>query len=243
MKQKIKIMKQNTDVSDEEIRSYMNFENLLTNNVKLKNAIRWRRIVSITVPLIVLSGLSAWFVMYTRYAPELKVQTPLHKQQQSGPDEKTMTPSPKAAEKDPKTQQLETDDQPITSTVPKAIERNETNEKEVPGATKQVYVQAEPVDGYARLYEYFNVHLDYPPAAVKDSIQGVVTVAFVIDENGKPEKITVRQSLGEVFDEEAIRVINAMPPWKAATLNGVPIASQMSIPLTFQVKRVNTVKP
>jgi protein TonB len=103
-----------------------------------------------------------------------------------------------------------------------------------------IYVQAEPVDGYQQLYEYFNRHLTYPPAAIKDSVEGVQTVSFQINVEGKPEMIQVKQSLGVPFEIEAARLIENMPAWKPATLNGKPVASQVSLPLTFQLRRAKT---
>ena len=100
-------------------------------------------------------------------------------------------------------------------------------------------MQAEPADGYSALYAYFNSNLVYPSEALKDSIQGVETVSFVINTDGKPEKITIRQSLGEPFEKEARRLIENMPLWKPATLNGKAVPSQMSVPLTFQIQKVN----
>lgn len=98
------------------------------------------------------------------------------------------------------------------------------------------YLAAEPIDGYPSLYSYFDRELKYPMQLTKDSIQGVESVAFVIDKNGKPVKIEIQQSLGAAFDKEVIRLIESMPPWKPATLNGEPILSKISIPFTFRIK-------
>lgn len=105
-----------------------------------------------------------------------------------------------------------------------------------PDAT-DVYVQAEPREGYTQLYAYFKEHLKYPADALRDSIEGIETVSFTIDERGKPVRIHVTHSLGRPFDEEAMRLIQNMPDWKPATLNGRPVASQLSVPLTFQLRR------
>jgi TonB family protein len=100
------------------------------------------------------------------------------------------------------------------------------------------YMQAEPLLGYPDLYEYFNANLVYPPEALKDSIQGVQTVSFVINAEGKPEQIEVVKSLGEPFEKEVKRLIENMPEWKPATLNGKPVSSKISLPLTFQIQKI-----
>lgn len=107
-----------------------------------------------------------------------------------------------------------------------------------PGGEKDVYVQAVPRDGYTHLYAYFGEHLVYPPQAIKDSISGIETISFTIDEQGRPSGIVITKSLGAAFDAEALRLIDNMPAWQPATLNGRPVASQLSLPLTFQLKRI-----
>jgi protein TonB len=102
----------------------------------------------------------------------------------------------------------------------------------------EVYVQAEPQTGYATLYDYFAANLKYPSDALADSIQGVQTISFIINTNGTPEKIMITNSLGDSFDKEARRLIETMPAWNPATLNGRPVASKVSLPLTFQIQKI-----
>ena len=104
------------------------------------------------------------------------------------------------------------------------------------------YFEAEPENGYPHLYEYFANELKYPEIAMRDSISGIVTVSFVLNRNGKPEQIKVLNSMGEAFDLEAFRIIENMPSWKPATLNGNPVSSKISVPLSFQFKK-DKVKP
>ena len=121
-----------------------------------------------------------------------------------------------------------------TASVPKSASPA-TNIKD---SAKDVYVQAEPREGYTHLYAYFNANLQYPPQAVKDSIEGIETISFTIDQRGKATNLTISNSLGALFDQEAMRLIRNMPDWNPASLNGEPIASQLSVPLTFQLKRI-----
>lgn len=98
------------------------------------------------------------------------------------------------------------------------------------------FTEATPVDGYPSLYAYFDRELRYP-IPPKDSIQGTVTVSFAITTAGKPDLIKVENSLGATFDAECIRVIQNMPPWTPATVNGKPIQTRLSIPLSFKIKK------
>jgi len=100
---------------------------------------------------------------------------------------------------------------------------------------KAGYKQAEPAGGYEKLYNYFNQELHYPESAIRDSIQGVVVIDFVINTSGKPEQIQIQQSLGKACDTEAMRVIENMQPWLPASFNGKPVPARVSVPLTFQL--------
>lgn len=101
--------------------------------------------------------------------------------------------------------------------------------------TYVVFKEAQPVEGFSHLYKYFGAELKYPEAAIPDSIQGLITVTFVIDTHGKVGKISILNSLGPLFDAEAIRLVNNMPAWHPATIDGKPITTKFSLPLNFQL--------
>lgn len=100
-----------------------------------------------------------------------------------------------------------------------------------------VYIAAEPELGYPHLYSYFDRELNYPETHRKDSINGIVTAVFVIDEQGVPTQIKILNSLGADFDEEVTRLIVGMPNWRPATLNGKHVASKISVPFTFSITK------
>ena len=95
--------------------------------------------------------------------------------------------------------------------------------------------KAEPVDGYPALYEYFRDALQYPELAKRDSVTGAVLVSFAINRSGEAEGIEVVKSLRADLDQEAIRLVEQMPRWKPALLNGKPITTRLALPLTFQL--------
>jgi TonB family protein len=131
-----------------------------------------------------------------------------------------------------------TEDIPLDEVPANTPEKLDLQRKPEPEIKEDGYFQAEPLMGYSDLYEYFNANLVYPVEALKDSIQGVQTVSFVINTKGKPEQIEVIKSLGQPFEKECLRLIENMPEWKPATLNGKPVNSKISIPLTFQIQKL-----
>ncbi len=99
------------------------------------------------------------------------------------------------------------------------------------------FVQAYPSVGFDSLYSYLNHYLEYPiNIEAADSIHGTLNVLFTIDQNGRATNITVENSLGISFSIEAIRLIESMPLWEPAIINGKPVEAKMSLPLTFELK-------
>lgn len=238
MKQKIKIMNHKPELSDEEIRSYMDFNGLIATR-KLKKGetdrLDWLKRI---VPVIAISTIAVWLIFYSDTATKPQ---PAAETTQQIPEELPEGKEPVIFNESVKEDKL-MHKQPETS------ESTSKDKQKSKGSIVQqenkplesLYTQAEPMEGYDALYEYFNSHLVYPAEGVQDSIQGVQTISFVINSNGKPENIQIKQSLGEPFEKEARRLIENMPGWKPAALNGKPVSSQVSLPLTFQIKKVKT---
>lgn len=224
------IMKKIPDPSDEEIRSHMNFDQLLTHHTlrqkkitRLKRAGRWAGLAIAAVTLTVL-----WW-SHSRPDPTLKAQ--VHPSEQTGapePDNEDALPAQKlpdpAVKETAQSRKLE----------PKV---DKPSLQEPSPIHAPVLTEAEPVNGFPALYEYFDMNLQYPQASLKDSVEGVVTVSFIIDEAGMPANIMITQSLGPAFDEESRRVIRQMPAWKPATIDGRAVSSRMSMPLTFRLQK------
>ncbi|MBX2970155.1 MAG: TonB family protein [Cyclobacteriaceae bacterium] len=241
-------MKKRPEVSDSEILQYMDFDVLLRKHASATQTNRNKLFLKrglLGVGGIVLIGL-LWYAVSERTnvdgIPEAKTAD---SEITGTPD----TPEPATpAQDDPVTANDEQDAekqpviQPLENKSPTKIAANKKSEVKEK-ATEQpehIYHQASPVNGYGSLYTYFSTALQYPPEALADSIQGVVTVSFIINVTGKPEKITIENSPDEKLNLEAIRLIENMPLWNPATLNGKPVSSKLSIPITFQIISVKT---
>lgn len=243
------------EVSDEELHEYMNFDELLDRRKaavqKMKNIDLIRKGGILSAAVITLS--IVWFIYRGGTGEEQAVQettpdravsegestAPIEVQDsaQSKTQQDLPLPAPpasneeKPAAKETDTQQEEeTDAQPDDRTNSQSINDN--------GTAEYQYSEAEPVNGFPSLYEYFDGELVYPGEAIGDSIQGVMTASFVIGVTGTPENVRIENSLGEAFDEEVRRLIENMPAWKPATVNGKPVPSRLSIPVTFRLQKV-----
>jgi TonB family protein len=248
MKSKITIMKK-PEISEEEIRSYMDFDRLLIQNQTAKD-VSGNHLVAkamfgmFAVAIGVLVGV--WLLNNPKAQQPNTTKENTTSVTSMPPDSaqsKTSEPSvrkPEIIKEQPKTKEEGTPKEHETKNDADQVQNNAVEKKEESSVdiSQPVYAQAEPVDGYPTLYNYFSSELEYPAAMVKDSIQGVVMVVFTINAKGEAEKISIDQSLGKAFDDEAIRLITNMPSWKPATYNKKPVPSRISLPITFQISKL-----
>ena len=65
-------------------------------------------------------------------------------------------------------------------------------------------------------------------------VAGTVLVEFVVERDGSVTQPRVKVSLNPEFhDKEALRVIQSMPKWEPATVNGAPVRCYYQVPVTW----------
>ena len=93
--------------------------------------------------------------------------------------------------------------------------------------------------GERALMEYLQSHINYPPKAVKDSIQGRVIVQLLIERNGEVSEVKVVRSVHELLDNEAVRVCKSMPRFFPGRVRGKAAAMWLTLPITFKLEGKN----
>lgn len=89
--------------------------------------------------------------------------------------------------------------------------------------------------GVDSMMQYFSLNLRYPIKAMEKKLEGEVMVGFEIDEQGLIHNALIIAGIGSECDEEALRVVNAMPRWNPAMKQGKPIAVMYRLPIYFQL--------
>ncbi len=87
--------------------------------------------------------------------------------------------------------------------------------------------------GDEALFKYLSDNLIYPDRAREAGIEGRVMVGFVVEPDGRISNVKVIRSKAAALDDEAIRVVKAMPKWKAGKQRGKAVRVQYQIPITF----------
>lgn len=84
------------------------------------------------------------------------------------------------------------------------------------------------------LLKFLHDNIRYPQEARKEQLQGIVVVSFVVNKNGSLTKIhTIGQTIGGGLEQEAIRVVKAMPKWIPGRQNGEAEAVPYTLPIRF----------
>jgi len=107
----------------------------------------------------------------------------------------------------------------LTSTAGKMVSKLEHN-AEFPGGDEMMYL-------------YLADNIRYPAEARQKNIQGKVYCTFVVEKDGSVTDIKILRGIGGGADEEAMRVLAAMPKWNPGVQNGENIRQQYTVPINF----------
>jgi len=83
--------------------------------------------------------------------------------------------------------------------------------------------------------QYLTKSIRYPDMARKNKTEGRVIATFVIEKDGTAKDIKIVRGIGDGADEEAVRVLKAMPKWAPGMQNGKAVRTQYSVPITFNL--------
>ena len=134
-----------------------------------------------------------------------------------------------------------------------SIDKNKFNE-----AQHEIKVEPEPVaepkteeifrsveqmpqfpGGEAALMKFLASHINYPPMAAENNVQGKVIVQFVVDKTGKVGEVKVIRAVDKDLDHEAIRVCQSLPKFTPGRQNGRPVSVWYTLPIQFKLQGTN----
>lgn len=108
-----------------------------------------------------------------------------------------------------------------------------------PQGNGKVYENAEIAPsfpgGVGAMMSWIGKNMKYPDGALNNNIQGKVMVRFVVLSNGGIGEIHIYKSVEPSLDNEAVRLVKAMPKWNPGTANGKPVNVWYTLPVTFKL--------
>ena len=89
--------------------------------------------------------------------------------------------------------------------------------------------------GDNELLNYISNNLKYPESAKANGISGRVPILLTINEKGEITDAKVIRGICPELDEEAVRLVKAMPKWEPGYENGKAKTSYLMIPINFKL--------
>ena len=90
--------------------------------------------------------------------------------------------------------------------------------------------------GMEGMMTFMKDNMKYPEDAEKQKVEGRVLVQFIVEKDGSLSNVKVLRSVFPSLDAEAVRVVKAMPKWKAVRQKGEPVRVKYTIPIMFKLK-------
>jgi protein TonB len=116
-----------------------------------------------------------------------------------------------------------------------SFSQNTTSDNNAPVLT---IVEKMPIfpGGEDALYKYVAASVVYPTVAKESGIAGTVIVTFVVEKDGSVTNVKILKGIGGGCDEEAVRVVKAMPKWSPGKQDGKPVRVQFNLPIRFSLE-------
>ena len=109
--------------------------------------------------------------------------------------------------------------------------------------TEEVFQSVEQMPqfpgGEVALMKFLQSHINYPPMAAENNVQGRVVVQFVVDKTGRVGEVIIARSVDKDLDKEAVRVCKSLPKFTPGRQNGQPVSVWYTLPVTFKLQGTN----
>jgi protein TonB len=101
----------------------------------------------------------------------------------------------------------------------------------------EVNVKPQPIKGMMDFHNRWSKRVVYPPGAVRDKVQGMVFVEFIVNKDGTISAAAIKSGIGHGCDEAALQgfVEVCKEPWRAAIKSEEPVTVKMVIPFAFRI--------
>jgi TonB family protein len=97
--------------------------------------------------------------------------------------------------------------------------------------------------GQKAMFEWLGQNIKYPTKARENGVEGTVYIGFVVNKDGSLSNITIKRGISSDCNEEAVRVISAMPKWKPGMQDGKAVAVAYTLPIKFKLEQTKQPDP
>jgi TonB family protein len=96
------------------------------------------------------------------------------------------------------------------------------------------YVPSLPQGGMKELKSHIESNLQYPEAAKKQKVKGIVVIEGTVTPSGDLTNLTVLKPLHPACDQEALRLVRTGPKWQPAKRYGKPVEEKIRVRIRFK---------
>ena len=89
--------------------------------------------------------------------------------------------------------------------------------------------------GESAMQKWMQKNLQYPEIAMEMGEQGKVYLKFVVEKDGAISNVEVIKGVSRDLDNEAKRLVRAMPGWKPGESKGMKVRSSFTMPINFEL--------
>ena len=89
--------------------------------------------------------------------------------------------------------------------------------------------------GMQECMKYLQKNIQYPQEAKEKGVQGRVIIQFIVEKDGSINDTKVVRGVDSSLDNEALRVINAMPKWEPGKHKGEAVSVKYTVPVAFKL--------
>lgn len=90
--------------------------------------------------------------------------------------------------------------------------------------------------GEQAMMDFVGKNVQYPKEAMEKEISGRVLVGFIVEKDGSVNEVKIVRGIGGGCDEEAVRVVKAMPKWKPGKQDGKTVRVSYTMPFFFKMQ-------
>lgn len=98
-----------------------------------------------------------------------------------------------------------------------------------------VEVEPEYIGGEVAMQNFIKSRVKYPEFSIQMGDQGKVYVKFVVEKSGYINHISIARGVTEELNQEALRVIKAMPRWNPGKQGGESVRTRVVVPIVFRL--------
>ncbi|MDD4777445.1 MAG: energy transducer TonB [Fermentimonas sp.] len=91
--------------------------------------------------------------------------------------------------------------------------------------------------GTPEMHRFISNTLSYPADAAERNAQGLVVYTFVVEKDGSLSNFNIIHRADPLLNEEALRILQNMPPWRPARHNGEIVRSETYVPMYFKLNK------